>query len=310
MYVIQDTYWWEKLHIRTRWVRDMRLPHSYQFGPVSNPFTVCWLVLEGTRRLEVDHEVIELRPGDLVFFRTNSQLKLHPTAHATDPFHYFSIGCELTLFSIDIPVMYGFPLLHHLNEEQQEALSRAWLSLFECYEMYTSLLSAMPTDNDSDASATEPERMSLSHALPYWRLNARVYDWLHLVIGFLNSHALDLTGRLDSRVMKVCMYVHHHYKEPLSLQSLCEHVYLSQSHLSHLFVQMLGMPPMEYVRRARLHHAKLALIDSSMSLKQIAAECGYESQSHFSRAFKHAEGMSPMQYRNRWSSLQQPPGYV
>ena len=48
-----------------------------------------------------------------------------------------------------------------------------------------------------------------------------------------------------------------------------------------------------------MQKAKKLLLDSQLSIKEIAARVGYPDPFHFSKSFKNAVGMSPAQYRGR-----------
>ena len=52
------------------------------------------------------------------------------------------------------------------------------------------------------------------------------------------------------------------------------------------------------LRRIRIHHAKLLLMEApDMSLSKIAAACGFHSTSYFGKVFRQSSGMTPQAYR-------------
>lgn len=59
----------------------------------------------------------------------------------------------------------------------------------------------------------------------------------------------------------------------------------------------LGMGWDEYRRRARLLAALTPLMETDISIAQLAASVGFESQSAFARAFRQLTGQSPQAYR-------------
>ncbi|MBD2844810.1 helix-turn-helix transcriptional regulator [Paenibacillus sp. IB182496] len=276
---------WDYLTIRTKWVREMKKSADFQFGPVTNPFTVCWLVRSGARMLEIDGKPVRVAAGDVVFFHADTRYRLLPGAESERTFHYLSIGCELSYFSFELPVYYGFPTVLHLGRQEREALAEVWMKITTHFE----------------ASAARHQQEE-ERAIGYFQMKAALYEWLGLLFSYLDAGAYDSERSLDSRILQVCYYVELHYHQPLTLQQLAREAHLSPSYLSHLFVQAAGVPPMEFVRRVRLTKAKQRLIDSAVSLQDIARQTGYESQSHFSRAFRRAEGISPLQYRKKWRS--------
>jgi transcriptional regulator GlxA family with amidase domain len=49
--------------------------------------------------------------------------------------------------------------------------------------------------------------------------------------------------------------------------------------------------------RLRLQHAKNLLLESTMSIKEIAQRCGYHRQHEFARAFRQQTGVAPTTWR-------------
>ncbi len=55
---------------------------------------------------------------------------------------------------------------------------------------------------------------------------------------------------------------------------------------------------MHYLRRIRVHQAKLRLMETpDASLREIAEACGFHSLSYFGKVFREATGYTPQGYR-------------
>jgi len=67
-------------------------------------------------------------------------------------------------------------------------------------------------------------------------------------------------------------------------------------HVAREFRRQFGISIGEFRRRRRLERAA-ELLESRISLTEIAFRCGFASQSHFCRAFKAAYGVTPSQRR-------------
>lgn len=66
------------------------------------------------------------------------------------------------------------------------------------------------------------------------------------------------------------------------------------------FKRITGKTPGAFLTEMRINHAEF-LIDiyaNSLSLEQIAEQCGYTDYVYFSKKFKATTGMSPMEYKN------------
>jgi thiosulfate/3-mercaptopyruvate sulfurtransferase len=84
-----------------------------------------------------------------------------------------------------------------------------------------------------------------------------------------------------------------------SVQTLATMAGMSRSSFADRFNQLVGMPPMHYVTRWRMQHAQDLLTTSSLSLAQIAQQCGYQSDEALSRAFKKQFGKAPGSVRRQ-----------
>jgi AraC-like DNA-binding protein len=74
---------------------------------------------------------------------------------------------------------------------------------------------------------------------------------------------------------------------------------VSRSSLSALFRRLVGVSPMAYLARWRLHLAARILRDEGLSIREAADRVGYEADAAFSRAFKRQFGVAPGRYRER-----------
>lgn len=94
-------------------------------------------------------------------------------------------------------------------------------------------------------------------------------------------------------------YVRLHYQERLSLEDVAERFYLNHTYLSEMFREKFGMNFVQYKNEVRIEQAKMMLIDTELSVSQIAAQCGFDNTSYFAMVFKQLTGQSPTQYRNK-----------
>ena len=74
---------------------------------------------------------------------------------------------------------------------------------------------------------------------------------------------------------------------------------LSESRFSHLFKEICGISPLEYIQSLRLKKATELLENTDMSVAKIAEAVGIADQNYFSRFFKSKTGVSPRRYREK-----------
>lgn len=112
--------------------------------------------------------------------------------------------------------------------------------------------------------------------------------WLSLPVGKLSS---------SNPVNQTVEYIREHVGEPITLHELADMAHLSACHYSHEFKRHTGFSPMEYVINTRLEKAKMLLLQTTMSVMDIAYEVGYESGGSLSNLFIKKIGCSPREYR-------------
>jgi len=106
-----------------------------------------------------------------------------------------------------------------------------------------------------------------------------------------------LAGTRDPEVSRALMVLHRRFAEPWTVAALAHEVGVSRTVLADRFRHFLNMPPMAYLTRWRLRLGARALLTSSRSVAEIAADVGYESEGAFNRAFKREYALPPARYR-------------
>lgn len=66
----------------------------------------------------------------------------------------------------------------------------------------------------------------------------------------------------------------------------------------HAFRKTFGCSPREMLQRLRMSHAKNLLLESTLSIKEIAARVGYAQQHDFNRVFRRHAGAAPSKWRD------------
>jgi len=96
----------------------------------------------------------------------------------------------------------------------------------------------------------------------------------------------------------ILAFVHTHYCEKISLQSIADYFYISPYYLSHLFKEQRNISLMQYVVQLRISEAQMLLRDTDYSVRQIAQMMGYQNFNYFLNVFKKKTGTTPTAYRS------------
>lgn len=98
-------------------------------------------------------------------------------------------------------------------------------------------------------------------------------------------------------------YLSLHYAEQVTLEQLAKKYGFSKYHFSRLFGKYTNYNFCDYLAYQRINAAKSMLVDSSLTISEIAEKSGFNSLSTFNRVFKGKTGFSPSKYRQLYSQL-------
>ncbi len=107
---------------------------------------------------------------------------------------------------------------------------------------------------------------------------------------------LPLNARIgvhNSKLLAMIEIMEKNLAEPLSLSEISRRTGLSRRHVERLFRQLLGRSPARYYLDLRLDRARQLLLQSDMSIVDVAIACGFVSASHFSKCYRELYGRSP-----------------
>ncbi len=95
--------------------------------------------------------------------------------------------------------------------------------------------------------------------------------------------------------------------ESVTPASLARRAGLTPPRLAHLIHRFFDLTPGQFLTRTRLAAAARRLRETSLSVSEIAHQCGFYDHSAFSRAFRSAMGITPRSYREAMRKV--PSGY-
>lgn len=99
---------------------------------------------------------------------------------------------------------------------------------------------------------------------------------------------------------RIKAYIDTRYAEEISLQSIADSLNVSPYYLAHVFKNMTGYSPLQYIVRRRIGEAQTLLITTDEPITRIAAQVGYGNPSHFNLLFAKNVGMTPREYRRNY----------
>lgn len=95
----------------------------------------------------------------------------------------------------------------------------------------------------------------------------------------------------------IARYLELHFKEKITLADIAEKAGVSVSLILLRFREQFGTSPMKYLAEYRLKYAAELLGNTSLSVKNIADECGFPDSNYFIKCYKDYFGISPARQR-------------
>ncbi len=117
--------------------------------------------------------------------------------------------------------------------------------------------------------------------------------------GRMVSKNMQGENRSMTIVINAISYIHDNYKNRITIDDIARYCYCSSSTLSHVFAKNYGMTIGKLLHTVRCDRAKELLREASLSIGEIASECGFSSADYFASVFKTVTGFSPSTYRHQ-----------
>lgn len=121
-----------------------------------------------------------------------------------------------------------------------------------------------------------------------------------------DTQRLSIPTRIGVRHPKLSMVVQMmeaNIEEPISPSVLAQDVGMSTRQLERLFRRYLNRSPKRYYMELRLQKARNLLMQTDMSVINVALACGFASPSHFSKCYRSHYDTTPYRERGSKSGL-------
>ncbi|MGY2397868.1 helix-turn-helix domain-containing protein [Pseudomonas sp. SDO5271_S396] len=115
---------------------------------------------------------------------------------------------------------------------------------------------------------------------------------------FAPSGIKPVSGLPPYSAKRVEDYIQTHLDQRLSLHDLALCAGFSRAHFSRLFQATFGLPPHQYVLKARIDRARTLLRKPRLSILEVALACGFQTPQHFARTFQRQTGVTPSTFRH------------
>lgn len=138
---------------------------------------------------------------------------------------------------------------------------------------------------------TEDFLMHESYILIVLTILCREYAKLQTIVG-KNVHN-------DRLIMESISVILERYNENLTIEKLAQIAKLSRTSYIKRFIEVVGMPPRQYIMHLRINAAKNLLKNTDRPIARIAEETGFYDSAHLNKCFTASTGTSPTDFRRQ-----------
>ncbi|CAM4137811.1 helix-turn-helix domain-containing protein [Paenibacillus alkaliterrae] len=224
-----------------------------------------------------------------------------------DRYHYpIEMESQLMNYARNGDIVHVEKLLDHIYEVNFLHTAGMTPELVRClfFEMFSTLQKLSHSLNYSSdaASGTDPAKF-----FQYYTTAEEMYAKLKRDYKeFCSVVKLQRTDHSAQLYRKITVYINEHfYESGLSLTMMADYFELNSSYMSTFFKNYSGQNITDYLLNLRIQKTKELLLETSLTISDIAERVGYASNIGLIRVFKKVEGITPGQYRTNHALIQQ-----
>lgn len=219
------------------------------------------LVTAGSMKVRIEQDVYALDAGDMILIKPN---RVHSLETADTSEH------KLCIFSPELIAAVASPLKRHpLTSPVVRDALHLYRELFE----------------------------SLDESASVGGIKGVLYCVCDLFCRQLDLTREEILSGKDHLIRDMLRYVEKNMSASCSLATTAAALGYSESYLSRVFGDTVGMPYTAYVRQVKINRACYLLKNTGISITDIVNQCGYSSVATFNHNFKELTGCSPTEYR-------------
>ncbi|NLY18745.1 MAG: response regulator [Clostridiaceae bacterium] len=187
-----------------------------------------------------------------------------------------------------------------------DALYRTCPPVEKCIQLFMEVYYCMSSvlknygDSIGDESDKKPDYIQISNAEFLKEAGDMLMQYGEYCVSLIekarhSAYRKEIIAAID--------YIKKNYSSDISLKSVAQHVFVSDSYLSRIFKEDMNKSFVEYLTEIRIEKAIELIKTTDLPNYVIAEKIGYENINYFGRVFKKITGLTPSQYRNRYSSF-------
>lgn len=238
------------------------------------------LVLDGNIELKVGYELLQLHGGDIMLINSD---EIHSIKNLKGSAQVIFVYMDCNACYKRFPDIYEIIAIWCYTDAFEKLNANKNL----IFKNVNALAQAM---NESSSRETISEHFE---AL----LKSLIYCYR---IDFMNQNESmsQTTNEKINVIYRIIKYIYSNYDHKVNLQDISEQEYINLFHLSHSFKDITGYSFRDWLNFVRAEQAEKMLLQTSLSLSEIAYRCGFSDIRYLNKHFQKWYQISPSKYRN------------
>ncbi|SDM88314.1 AraC family transcriptional regulator [Siphonobacter aquaeclarae] len=125
-------------------------------------------------------------------------------------------------------------------------------------------------------------------------------DILVMPTQIVTRQSTDIYATHDQYIASTLKYIHQNIDKNLQVDEVVKQVPLSRRSLEIRFQEITGYPIYKYIQNLRIEKFSQKLLDTDLSVFEIAVDLGMNDSKNIARQFRQIKGCTPLEYRNRF----------
>lgn len=255
---------WSSLehHLRTAWEPTRHSNGSFELH----------IVLEGTGRIELEEQIVELHAGQALIIPPNT---FHTCCSITTPFLRLTASFLLT----DPTQMTRFAgeRANHIVLDVDAPTRRLCMEIFEEYDRSAAYLS-----DEMLCAQFSQLVIRVLRAVRSGQPQERI------------RHQTSMLNIIDR------YFSGSHMQGRCTRRELAQRLHCSERQLNRILTELYGMTFLEKRLQARMDYAKYLLRSTDRKIPEISAMVGYANETSFYKVFKANCGVTPKEFRGKY----------
>ena len=250
-----------------------------------------WLVISGRGIVKLQDREYELCPGAFVSILP---WQISDIIQVTEPLHYDLLAYYFD--NVNAVIKSSYNLINTkinltAEIEKQPVLYCSDSELASLQALFTQLLYQVQRDSD------DPELASLQYIYTINKLVEVLISFL-----LLGQRPLSSPNRPNNAIQKsdILQYMYNNLSKKLTLAHLAKLFFMSEASISSYITETTGLSFFDLLNEMRTSKAINFLLNTNLTLEELAEILGFVDSSHISKVFSYRIGLNPSEFRKTY----------